>query len=162
MRHARPQKNALVLSGGGARGAYEVGIVRYLREELPRRIGRQPRLDILCGTSVGSINAAFLAATAHQPDEQAARVVAHWRKLGTFRARHVAMARGASATGSTGGRDLSHGLKFAVLNDLTDFCLFDSQTVTDRPCRGRPGVRKSIGQAVMHENSPAGESTRCN
>lgn len=44
------KKKALVLSGGGARGAYQAGVLRYLEE-----IGWRP--DIICGTSVGAINA---------------------------------------------------------------------------------------------------------
>ena len=67
MRPELAPKTALVLSGGGARGAYEVGILRYLREELPRRLGFMPRIDIVCGTSVGAINAAFMAASAEDP-----------------------------------------------------------------------------------------------
>ena len=70
-----------MLSGGGARGAYEVGVVRYLREELPKRLGFMPHFDILCGTSVGAINAAFLAATADDPAEQGKRIAAHWCSL---------------------------------------------------------------------------------
>ncbi|TGL18987.1 patatin-like phospholipase family protein [Leptospira yanagawae] len=44
------KKKALVLSGGGARGAYQAGVLRYLEE-----IDWKP--DIICGTSVGAINA---------------------------------------------------------------------------------------------------------
>lgn len=44
------KKRALVLSGGGARGAYQAGVLRYLEE-----IHWKP--DIICGTSVGAINA---------------------------------------------------------------------------------------------------------
>ncbi|MDF3818701.1 patatin-like phospholipase family protein [Leptospira sp. 96542] len=44
------KKRALVLSGGGARGAYQAGVMRYLEE-----INWKP--DIICGTSVGAINA---------------------------------------------------------------------------------------------------------
>lgn len=44
------KKKALVLSGGGARGAYQAGVLRYLEE-----IGWKP--DIISGTSVGAINA---------------------------------------------------------------------------------------------------------
>ncbi len=77
---ARP-RTALVLSGGGARGAYEVGVLRYLREELPRRLGHMPRIDIVCGTSVGAINAAFIAATADDPTQQARRLERNWRAL---------------------------------------------------------------------------------
>ena len=45
---------AIVLSGGGAKGDFEVGAVRFLYDH-----GIRP--DIVCGTSVGSINAVKLA-----------------------------------------------------------------------------------------------------
>ena len=44
-------KRALMLSGGGGRGAYQVGVWRRLQE-----IGWQP--DMVCGTPIGSINGA--------------------------------------------------------------------------------------------------------
>ncbi|MCB1156272.1 MAG: patatin-like phospholipase family protein [Leptospiraceae bacterium] len=47
-------KKALILSGGGARGAYQAGVFRYLEE-----MGFVP--DIVCGTSVGAINACGIA-----------------------------------------------------------------------------------------------------
>ncbi len=53
---------AIILSGGGARGAYEVGVLRYVFDELTRIRGAPPRIDILSGTSVGAINACYLAA----------------------------------------------------------------------------------------------------
>jgi NTE family protein len=59
---------ALVLSGGGARGAYEVGVLSELLPVLEER-GEAPQ--IVVGTSVGAFNAAFLAANAHRPAEQA-------------------------------------------------------------------------------------------
>lgn len=46
-------KRALILSGGGARGAFQVGVWKYLTE-----IGWKP--DIICGTSIGAINASFI------------------------------------------------------------------------------------------------------
>ena len=52
-----PKGLALVLSGGGARAAYQVGVLRYLAREFPAVIP-----DILTGVSAGGINAAFLAA----------------------------------------------------------------------------------------------------
>ncbi len=64
------KRTALILAGGGARGAYEAGFVRYLRTEVARDLGYQPPLHILCGTSVGAINACFLAAWAHEPERQ--------------------------------------------------------------------------------------------
>jgi NTE family protein len=73
------EKVALVLSGGGARGAYEAGALSVLLPELERR-GQRP--TIFVGTSVGAYNAAFAAAHAHQPIEQAlAEAVEMWETL---------------------------------------------------------------------------------
>lgn len=52
-----PRGLGLVLSGGGARAAYQVGVLQYLTREFPVAIP-----DILTGVSAGGINAAFLAA----------------------------------------------------------------------------------------------------
>ena len=52
-------RTALVMSGGGARGAYQAGVVKAL-EEILRPLGKFP-FDIICGVSAGSINAAGLA-----------------------------------------------------------------------------------------------------
>ena len=48
---------ALVLAGGAARGAYEVGVVEHIVEEVSKDLGRDVPLDILCGTSIGALNA---------------------------------------------------------------------------------------------------------
>ncbi|MCU1283279.1 MAG: uncharacterized protein JWM53_6825 [bacterium] len=74
-------RTALVLAGGAARGAYEVGVVLHIREEVSRDLGRELPIDILCGTSVGAINACALAALADEPGTQAARLAAHWTGL---------------------------------------------------------------------------------
>lgn len=52
-------KKALVLSGGGARGAYHVGVIEALTAAGWMEDGRGP--DIIAGTSIGAINAAALA-----------------------------------------------------------------------------------------------------
>jgi NTE family protein len=58
------EKIGLVLAGGGARGAYEVGALSTLLPWLERRHGQRP--DVIVGTSVGALNTAFLAAHAHE------------------------------------------------------------------------------------------------
>lgn len=69
----------LVLTGGGARGAYEAGVLSVLLPELERR-GERPTLIV--GTSVGAINAAYLAASHHLSAEEAtAGLVARWRQV---------------------------------------------------------------------------------
>jgi NTE family protein len=72
---------ALVLAGGAAHGAYEVGVIRYLATEVARDVGVPPRFDLLCGTSVGALNAAVLAAHADDPAQGAGRLAETWRTL---------------------------------------------------------------------------------
>jgi NTE family protein len=76
----RPRR-AIVFSGGGARGAYEAGVVRYILEELPKRLGHPVQFDIICGTSVGAIHACYLAATAHEGAERGSRLVDFWTSM---------------------------------------------------------------------------------
>jgi NTE family protein len=59
-----PDSIGLVLAGGGARGAYEVGALAVLLPWLERRHGQRP--DVIVGTSVGALNAAYLAAHADE------------------------------------------------------------------------------------------------
>jgi NTE family protein len=70
-----------VMSGGGSRGAYEAGLIHYLRTDLAKRLGRHVPIDIVTGTSVGAINASFLAATMAEPETQAERITGAWRAL---------------------------------------------------------------------------------
>ncbi len=60
---SRPGSAGLVLSGGGARGAYQAGVVRAIAEIASDEGIAQP-LPILTGVSAGAINAAYLASTA--------------------------------------------------------------------------------------------------
>lgn len=75
-------KFGLVLSGGGARGAYEAGIIHYLRTMLPQATFRENDFGIICGSSVGAINACFMAATAHDLAYQGAQSYRIWKELG--------------------------------------------------------------------------------
>jgi len=87
--------SALVLSGGGARGAYEVGVLSYLYGELARaRGGLAPRIDMVCGTSVGAINGCYLAAHMADPISGVRRLVDLWtsvqfERVLRFGARHA-------------------------------------------------------------------------
>lgn len=51
-----PDSLALVLTGGGARAAYQVGALRCLARRMPKL-----KLDIITGVSAGALNALFLA-----------------------------------------------------------------------------------------------------
>lgn len=70
---------ALVLSGGGARGAYEAGVLKYVRGELPLRIRAQMNFEIICGTSVGAVNSCFLASLNHMPEVQGEALAQMWK-----------------------------------------------------------------------------------
>jgi NTE family protein len=73
--------SAIILSGGGARGAYEAGVLSYLYEELPRLGASPPAFDVICGTSVGAINAVHLGAHAHAPAPGVRRLADLWGGL---------------------------------------------------------------------------------
>ena len=81
IRPADKPKRAVVLSGGGARGAYEAGVLRFILDELPRRTGITPDFEIVSGTSVGAIHACFLAATADETDRRGERLVEIWDRM---------------------------------------------------------------------------------
>lgn len=73
------ERVGLVLAGGGARGAYELGALSVLLPFLEER-GERP--SILVGTSVGAINAASVVATSHLPASEAiARELGRWREV---------------------------------------------------------------------------------
>jgi NTE family protein len=77
-------RHALVLSGGGARAAYQVGVLRAVSELLPDRRGNP--FPILCGTSAGSLNAAALACMAEDFGTAVAKLDHVW---GNFHAGQV-------------------------------------------------------------------------
>jgi NTE family protein len=78
---ASGDKVGLVVAGGGARGAYEAGVLSVLLPVLEER-GESPR--VIVGTSVGAITTGFLASSAHLGAEVTARVaLERWRKVKT-------------------------------------------------------------------------------
>jgi NTE family protein len=81
VKEPRHRRLAIILSGGGARGAYEVGVLWYLFDELTRMRGAPPRVDILCGTSVGAINSSYLAAHLGDPVLGMRRLVDVWSSM---------------------------------------------------------------------------------
>src|SRR4030066_1791000 len=66
----------LVLAGGGARAAYQVGVLKAIAEMLPRDTPNP--FPILCGTSAGAINATTLAIYATRFHEGVRRLVHVW------------------------------------------------------------------------------------
>ncbi len=61
---AEAVRKALILPGAGARGAYQVGVLKALAELLPAHAANP--FAVICGTSAGAINAAVLASRAQR------------------------------------------------------------------------------------------------
>jgi NTE family protein len=72
----QPLGLGLVLSGGGARGAYQVGVLRILAREFPEAVP-----DILTGVSAGGINAAFLASRQEPYQQKVDELAEMWSNL---------------------------------------------------------------------------------
>ena len=72
------------MTGGGARAAYQVGVLRALSELLPDDV-RTP-FPIICGTSAGAINAAVLAVDGGNFKRGVRRLMTVWKN---FRVHHV-------------------------------------------------------------------------
>lgn len=77
-------KAGLVLTGGGARAAYQVGVLKAVREMLPQ--AQNTPFPIVCGTSAGAINAATLAVFADDFGAAVDRLLEVWEH---FRVHHV-------------------------------------------------------------------------
>lgn len=70
--------NALILSGGGARAAYQVGVLRAVSDILPELHNPFP---IICGTSAGAINAAALASHSGEFHQATHDLASTWTSL---------------------------------------------------------------------------------
>lgn len=86
---------ALILSGGGARGAYQAGSLRALYE-VCKETGNFLPFRNLVGVSAGAINAAFLASHVDDLENGTAKMCQLWRTLTTpqvFRTDYVTIGR---------------------------------------------------------------------
>ena len=77
-------KTALVLPGGGARGAFQVGVLKALAELTPH--GRPNPFSVISGTSAGAVNSVVLASGAQEFRSAVAELERVW---GQFRCHHV-------------------------------------------------------------------------
>src|SRR5260370_11583388 len=72
----RRAARALVLAGGGARAAYEVGVLSAIADRAP-----QLEFPILTGVSAGAINAVYLAAHPGPLPAAVSALRAQWSRL---------------------------------------------------------------------------------
>ncbi len=77
---------AVVLPGGGARAAYQIGVLKAIAEFMPVEHAPFP---IICGTSAGAINAAVLASHAHEFPLGVERLEQFWASMSCERIYHT-------------------------------------------------------------------------
>ncbi len=77
------KKTGLVLSGGGARAAYQVGVLQGIAKILGEAgmPSEKNPYDIICGTSAGAINATALACRADDFGDSLSKVVQVWENF---------------------------------------------------------------------------------
>lgn len=100
----RRETLALVMSGGGARAAYQVGALRFLAREFP-----QFAPEIVTGVSAGAINAAWLASRTDDFADKAASLAELWCSLSPDQVFHVDSWRTARNALRTGLKLVSGG-----------------------------------------------------
>jgi len=84
-------RSGLILGGGGARAAYQVGVLKAVAELVPE--GSDNPFPVICGTSAGSINTVALASNADNFHLGVQRIINVWSN---FKLHHVFYASGKS------------------------------------------------------------------
>lgn len=75
-------KNALLLSGGGARAAYQIGVMKAISDYSVNVLDNNKKIfDIFCGVSAGGINALDLACGNDNPVAAVNRLVEKWQNF---------------------------------------------------------------------------------
>lgn len=163
---AAPPGTALLLTGGGARAAYQVGVLQALaalrRRNLPGRHGSP--FDIIVGTSAGALNAAALATGADRFGHSVARLARIWREFGAAQV-YRADALDAARAGARWLRLLSLGWALSRGNRMQPHSLLDNQPLrqllhTHVPLERLPGLLAGghlRGLAVTASSYASGE-----
>jgi len=141
----------LVLTGGGARAAYQVGVLRAISEMLPA--DSPSPFQIICGTSAGAINATVLAANAMNFRQGVRLLMTVWKNFHVhhiYRADPVGVFRNSGAwvvallTGGLGRKTpislLDNSPLALMLNTKLDF----------------GGIQRSIDSGDLHAFSISG------
>jgi len=137
-------RKALVLPGAGARGAYQIGVLKAVAGLLPQ--GAPNPFSVICGTSAGAINAAVLAGRAANFERAIADMEYVWANFSAsqvYRTDNWTMLKtslhwlGAAVFGGLGGSNPLSLLDNAPLRELlTENVRFD-------------GIRRAIAQGHL-------------
>jgi NTE family protein len=154
---------ALVLSGGGARAAYQVGLLRCLARHRP-----DLHVPVVTGVSAGAINAAFLAAHPGSFHQAVEALTEFWRGLDVSRVFRVDTPSLLSHFARWGLRLVSGGAAFAPevrgLVDTSPLRRLLGAGLRAGPGGEIPGIERSLAEgrlrslAVLTTNYGTGQS----
>ena len=135
-------KVGLVLTGGGARAAYQVGVLRAVSAMLPKGV-RNP-FPVICGTSAGAINATSLAVSARNFHEGVRQLVEVWENF------HVNQVYRSDPIGML--YNSVRVLASLLLNRHSAISLLDDSPLTKLLGHRLPfrGIQKSIKSGALH------------
>ncbi len=120
-----PGELALVLTGGGARAAYQAGLLSWLARHYP-----ELRIPILTGVSAGAVNAASLAQHHGSFAQAVTELVAMWSELMPERVFQVDVRALAGNVGQWGLQLLSGGRGEPQVRGLLDTAPLRSSCTT--------------------------------
>src|SRR5450830_30454 len=143
MRQAEPV-TGLILSGGGARAAYQVGVLAAIAELLPP--GAANPFPVIVGTSAGAINAVSLASGAVDFAAAIERLTAFWQG---FRS-HLVLRSDWPGVMRQAGRFFGHSL--LGMGSQVPVALLDSSPLRDllNEKLHLPGIDHAIEQQQLH------------
>lgn len=138
-------KVGLILTGGGARAAYQVGVLRAIADMLPE--GTRNPFPVICGTSAGAINAASLALSARNFHEGVRQLSAVWENA------HVNQAYRSDPIGVFG--NVARWLASLLLGGLgkrTAVSMLDNSPLLQLLERSLPlhGIQRCIETGALH------------
>jgi NTE family protein len=137
----------LVLTAGGARGAYQAGVLERIAE-LPALRGRPSPFRVVAGASAGAINGAMLAARSERIGAAARELAQVWRNMRServYRSDLLSLLRGAVGI----GRDLALG---GLLGTTVTSGLLDASPLEGTLRRTFPpgGIARAIRRGELH------------
>jgi NTE family protein len=138
-------KVGLILTGGGARAAYQVGVLQAIAAMLPE--GTRNPFPVICGTSAGAVNAASLALSARNFHEGVRQLSAVWENA------HVNQAYRSDPVGVFG--NVARWLASLLLGGLgkrNAVSMLDNSPLVELLERSLPlrGIQRSIETGALH------------
>jgi NTE family protein len=137
-------KVGLILTGGGARAAYQVGVLRAIAAMLPE--GTRNPFPVICGTSAGAINAASLALSARNFHEGVRQLSAVWENA------HVNQAYRSDPVGVFGNLARWLASLLGGLSKRQAVSMLDNSPLLQLLERSLPlhGIQRSIEAGALH------------